>query len=335
MTATLPEDTADLAVRLRRGERRALAQAITLAESARVDHRMKAERLLSALMPETGRSLRLGISGPPGAGKSTFIEAVGQVAIDRGYKLAILAVDPSSNISGGSILGDKVRMAALTGRPEVFIRPSPSGMVSGGVARRTREAILLAEAAGFDLVIVETVGVGQSETEVAAMTDMFLLLLAPMGGDMLQGIKRGVMELADLVIVNKADGNHIAAAQQAAADYSHALRLMRPQYDGWQVEAVQCSALNGDGISEIMDRVENFRILLESSGILQKRRVVQATAWLWAELKEDLIERLKTHPAIAQLLPRVEADVRNGEILPTMAARKLLDGLFGVSKRST
>jgi len=248
------------------GKRRALAQAITLVESTRLDHRELAGRLMEQLAAHLGNSIRLGITGVPGVGKSTLIEALGLHAIAAGHRVAVLSIDPSSAISGGSILGDKTRMESLARQPEAFIRPSPAGRTLGGVARRTREAMLLCEAAGFDVVIVETVGTGQSETAVAEMTDMFILLLLPGGGDDLQGMKRGVMELADLVLVNKADGPFLQAARQAAADYRLALGLMQPRLRQWQPPVELCSALEGTGISQIWKQIEAYRQALSASG---------------------------------------------------------------------
>ncbi len=318
----------DLAAKLRAGDRRALARAITLVESTNPAHRRDAEALLEMLLPETGKALRVGVSGPPGVGKSTFIEASGQHLIDQGRRLAVLAVDPTSRLSGGSILGDKTRMAELAKRPEAFIRPSPAGLELGGVARRTREAMLLCEAAGFDLVLVETVGVGQSETAVAEMTDMFLLLLQPAGGDDLQGIKRGIMELADLVVVNKADGELAAAAARTAADYAHALRLMQPLHQAWTPAALQCSALTGAGIPEIWARVAEFRQRLTRSGEIVRRRQEQAKAWLWHELSDALLDALRDNPAVAEKLDALERRVIAGKTTPGAAARTLLERFF-------
>jgi LAO/AO transport system kinase len=311
------------------GDRRALARAITLIESTRADHRREAEALLEAILPKTGRSLRIGISGPPGVGKSTFIEAFGRHAIEAGKRLAVLAVDPTSRLSGGSILGDKTRMEELSRMEEAFIRPSPAGLTLGGVARRTREALLLCEAAGFDLIIVETVGVGQSETAVAEMVDLFLLLLLPGGGDDLQGIKRGIMELADLIVVNKADGDLAPAAERSAADVAHALRLMQPLHKAWVPEVLRCSALKKTGIGEIWERALAFEQALGASGELPARRRAQAKAWLWHELSDNLLETLKAHPAVAERLIDLEAKVAAGKIAPATAARQVLAAFLG------
>jgi LAO/AO transport system kinase len=314
---------------LRRGDRRALARAITLCESTRPDHRQEAEALLAAALPHTGESIRIAITGPPGAGKSTFIERFGLDGIARGRRLAVLAVDPASKRGGGAILADKTRMAALGREARAFIRPSSAGASRGGVARRTREAILLCEAAGFDAVIVETVGVGQTETAVAAMTDMFVLILPPASGDELQGLKRGVVELADLVLVNKADGALAEAAQRAAADYANALRLIRPAFPEWTVPVHAVSALEGTGVAEVWDEVERFRAALATSGAWTERRRGQARAALWAEIDDSLVERFRAAPAVARILAEIEGAVMAGEETPTGAARALLGAFLG------
>jgi LAO/AO transport system kinase len=318
----------ELADKIRSGDRRALARGITLVESRREDHRLSAEKLLDRLLQTTGKSIRLAVSGPPGVGKSTFIEAFGQYLIDEGHKVAVLAIDPSSKITGGSILGDKTRMTELAKRKEAFIRPSPAGETLGGVARRTREAMLLCEAAGFDIVIVETVGVGQSETAVAEMTDMFLLLLSPGGGDDLQGVKRGVMELADLLIVNKADGDLAAAAERTASDYAHALRLMHALHADWQPSVVKCSSLKGQGMKEVWDKVHAFRKATTRSGEFDIRRREQAKDWLWQEVSDGLLERLKADPDLADRLARLETKVGQRRASPAAVARSLLSSFF-------
>ncbi|HEY5720631.1 MAG TPA: methylmalonyl Co-A mutase-associated GTPase MeaB [Gammaproteobacteria bacterium] len=307
------------------GDRRALARAITLVESTRADHRAAAAALLQRLAPHAGNALRLGISGVPGVGKSTFIEALGNHVIDAGHRVAVLTVDPSSAISGGSILGDKTRMETLARRREAYIRPSPSGNTLGGIARRTREAMLLCEAAGFDVVIVETVGVGQSETRVAEMTDMFVLLLLPGGGDELQGIKRGIMELADLVLVNKADGDLQAAAGRAAAEYRSALQLLHPRSAQWKVAVRTCSARSGAGIAEAWQGMLAYRDTLRASGEFESRRAAQARAWLWSEVNESLVHALQGDPEVRRRIPELEAAVNDGRLPPTLAARELLD----------
>ena len=272
------------------GDRRALAQAITLIESTRADHRACSNALLERLMPHAGGSIRLGISGVPGVGKSTFIEALGNYVIDAGHQVAVLTVDPSSAISGGSILGDKTRMELLSRRPEAYIRPSPAGKTLGGVTRRSREALILCEAAGFDVVIVETVGVGQSETRVADMTDMFVLLQLPGGGDELQGIKRGIMELADLILINKADDDLVKLAERAAAEYRSALRLLHPRSANWKVEVTCCSARDGDGIAEAWKTVLRHHEMLTSSSQLTARRAAQARDRIWSDVTDNNVE---------------------------------------------
>ena len=321
-------DIPALADALIQGDRRALAQAITLVESSRPDHRPLADRLLEILLPRTGRSIRIGISGAPGVGKSTFIESFGLHLLSRGHRLAVLAVDPSSRLGGGSILGDKTRMTRLAGEAKAFIRPSPAGGTLGGVARRTREAMLMVEAAGYDVVLVETVGVGQSETAVADMTDMFLLMLLPGSGDDLQGIKRGIVELADLILVNKADGALKELASRTAADYQHALRLLHPASPGWTPEVQICSALEGTGIPEAWATIERFRATLGDAAIAA-RRAGQAKAWLRAELSDSLLAVLAGHPRVRDRLPALEGEVAAGRLAPGAAARLLLAEFLG------
>ena len=294
----MSSNTEALVATLKAGDRRALARAITLVESTRPDHRDAATALLANLTAEGDNTIRVGISGVPGVGKSTFIERLGNHVIDEGHRVAVLAVDPSSTVSGGSILGDKTRMPELTAREEAFIRPSPAGKTLGGVTRRTREAILLCEAAGFDVVIVETVGVGQSETAVADMTDMFVLLLLPGGGDELQGIKRGIIELADLVVVNKADGEMVQAAGRAAADYQNALQFMRPRQDDWEVPVQTCSALTGANIAEVWSTIREFHREMSTRGAVAERRAEQARSWMWSEAAESLLDEVRGHPEI-------------------------------------
>jgi LAO/AO transport system kinase len=313
-----------LAQRVLSGDRRALARAITLIESRRGDHQEQAERLLERLLPATGKAVRLGISGTPGAGKSTFIEALGRHVIAQEHQIAVLAVDPSSRRSGGSILGDKTRMQRLAQAPAAFVRPSPAGGTLGGVTRRTREAALACEAAGFDVVVIETVGVGQSEDAVADMVDCFLLLLAPGAGDELQGIKRGIVELADLVVVNKADGELLAAAKRAQADYRAALQLLRPPTPAWTPEVLACSALEEDGIDAVWQAVLRHRRALKESGELTAKRARQIRSWLWAEVQAGLADALRADPATAELLNELERDVDTGRVLPPQAARSLI-----------
>ena len=315
---------ADFANGVLNGDRRSLAQAITLAESTRTDHRAEAEALIAELLPKSGRSVRVGISGAPGVGKSSFIEAFGLHLAEQGHRVAVLAVDPSSRISGGSILGDKTRMEELSRHPSAFIRPSPAGNSLGGVARRTRECVLICEAAGFDVVIVETVGVGQSETAVAEMCDLFMLLLAPAAGDELQGIKKGIVELADLIVVNKADGDLVEAANHAAADYRSAVHMIRPASPNWWVPVLTCSALTGDGISKVWRKIEDYSEKMNASGEFATRRANQAKAWMWSEIEESLIAALRTHPEVAKRVDALEGEVAEGERSPGAAAREML-----------
>ena len=307
------------------GDRRALARAITLIESTRRDHRSEAGALLETLMPHTGKSIRVGISGAPGVGKSTFIEALGNYLIDKGHKPAVLTVDPSSAISGGSILGDKTRMETLARREEAYIRPSPAGNTLGGVTRRSRETLLLCEAAGFDVILVETVGVGQSETKVADMTDMFVLLLQPGAGDQLQGIKRGIMELADLVLINQADDGREDLALRSANEYTHALQLLRPRSSQWKVEVKTCSARDQVGIDAAWDAVTRHQAALDSSDRLAAVRAKQARAWLWSEVQDSLIADLLDKYGASHHISELEDAVADGRIPATIAAEKLLD----------
>jgi LAO/AO transport system kinase len=327
------EETDGLAALVRAGERRALARAITLVESTRADHRQAAEALLHRLLPHSGRSVRLGITGVPGVGKSTFIEAFGLQLVRRGHRVAVLAVDPSSPRSGGSILGDKTRMEELSRDERCFIRPSPSGGTLGGVARRTREAMLVCEAAGHDVVIVETVGVGQSETAVADMVDMFLLLLGPGGGDELQGIKKGIVELADAIVVTKADGDLAPAAERAARDYRNALHLLAPAAGGWTVPVSTCSALAAPGaaagVAAVWDTVERYRAAMQASGRFEARRAAQAHAWMWSEVSETLLAALRDDPKVALMLPELERHVAAGGQAPGAAARRLVAAFRG------
>ncbi|SET51638.1 methylmalonyl Co-A mutase-associated GTPase MeaB [Oceanicella actignis] len=336
---TEPRPTADsealadeLASRLEAGDRRALARAITLVESTRADHRRAALALVSRLYPKAGSAMRIGLSGTPGVGKSTFIESFGMMLVERGLKVAVLAVDPSSARTGGSILGDKTRMERLSRRPEAFIRPSPSRAELGGVARRTRETILLCEAAGFDVVLVETVGVGQSETMVADMTDIFALLLAPGGGDELQGVKRGIMEICDLILVNKADGDLRAAAERTRADYAGALRLMRrrPQDPEGFPKAMAVSALRADGLAEVWAEMTALFEWRRSAGVLEARRREQAVGWMWQEIRAGLFERFASSPRVSARMPGLEREVAEGRLPPEVAATAALD-LFGAA----
>ena len=313
-----------LADGVRAGVRRALAKAITLVESTRADHQEGAQRLLELLLPHTGRAARVGITGVPGAGKSTFIEAFGLYLIAQGKRVAVLAVDPSSARSGGSILGDKTRMARLSTNPEAFIRPSPSGGSLGGVARRTREAMLVCEAAGYDVVLIETVGVGQSEIAVASMVDFFLVLLLPGGGDELQGIKKGIIEIADALAVNKSDGDNVRRAGQAVAEYRAALRLFRHASPSWDPPVVQVSALEARGMDEVWRTILEHRRRLGESGELAARRREQQQQWLWSMLRDGLEQHFLLREDVRRLLPVMEAAVAEARLTPTEAARRLL-----------
>jgi LAO/AO transport system kinase len=313
-------------------QRRAIAKAITLLESTRADHRAQADQLLTDLLPHTGNSFRLGISGVPGVGKSTFIEALGLYLIAQGHRVAVLTIDPSSTVSGGSILGDKTRMELLSVHERAYIRPSPSSGTLGGVAEKTREAMLVCEAAGYDIVIVETVGVGQSETAVSGMTDMFVLMQLPNAGDDLQAIKKGVMELADLVVINKADLD-ADAATRAQAQITSAMRLFGqhgdPHHalhnrDAWHPTVIQLSALSGDGVERFWKEVTHFRRLQTANGALLARRKHQALAWMWERIEAGLRQDFRQHPAVKALLPQLLRDVEEGRVPASMAARQLL-----------
>jgi len=314
-------------------QRRAVAKTITLLESTRSDHRARADELLNALLPASGQSFRLGISGVPGVGKSTFIEALGLFLIERGHRVAVLAVDPSSSVSGGSILGDKTRMERLSMDERAYIRPSPAGGTLGGVAEKTRESMLVCEAAGHDVVIVETVGVGQSETAVANMTDCFVLLQLPNAGDDLQAIKKGVMELADLVVINKADLDE-AAATRARAQITSALRLFglhgNPEHlhhdtSVWHPQVIQLSALKDTGVDAFWAQIERFRELQTANGRLAARRHAQDRSWMWERIEAGLRQRFRAHPQVKAQLADVESEVRAGRLAASVAARRLLD----------
>jgi LAO/AO transport system kinase len=314
---------------VRRGDRRLLAKTITLLESRRPDHAALGQAVLEELVAETGGAVRIGVTGTPGVGKSSFIEAFGLHLTGLGRRVAVLAVDPSSPRSGGSILGDKTRMERLAQDPRAFIRPSPSGGSLGGVAHRTRETLLLCEAAGFDVVIVETVGVGQSEVAVASMVDFFALLLQPGAGDELQGIKKGVLELADALIVNKADGELLDAARRARTAYRRGLELLRPASPNWRPPVLLVSARTGSGIEKVWETVLEHRRVLGASGELEARRREQARAWLWTLVSEGLERALREHPAVAREIPRLEAEVQERKTTPAAAARALLEAFLG------
>lgn len=316
---------ADYVEGVRRGDRAWLGRAITLVESTSPAHSELAQELLVALLPYTGNSHRVGITGVPGVGKSTFIDAFGTNLTAAGHRVAVLAVDPSSSRHGGSILGDKTRMERLSVDAAAFIRPSPSAGTLGGVARATRESIVVVEAAGYDVVLVETVGVGQSETVVAGMVDFFLVLMLPGAGDELQGIKKGILELADLVAVNKADGDNINRAREAAANYANALHLLTPTTPHWHPPVVTCSARNSDGLDTVWQQIEQHRDALLAAGEWHTRRQAQQLTWMWSMVDDRLGELLRANSQVASLVPGVERDVRAGRITPTIACARLLE----------
>jgi len=324
-----PPDLDALYTGIRVGNRAALGRAITLIESRRHDHRRMAQALLDRLMPHTGAAHRVGITGVPGAGKSTFIDAFGSNLTAAGHRVAVLAVDPSSNRSGGSILGDKTRMARLSNDPDAFIRPSPAAGTLGGVHRATRETMLVCEAAGFDVILVETVGVGQSETVVHEMVDFFLVLMLAGAGDELQGIKKGVLELADMVAINKADGDNELRARLSARDYQAALRLLTPINAAWKPPVVLCSGLNNRGLGDIWEQIRDHRRRLEDCGAFADNRRQQQLRWMWAMVDERLRDALRRHPQVLATLPELEASVLAGHLAPTSAVTALL-AAFGL-----
>ena len=310
------------------GNRRAIAKAITLLESTRPESFEQGQELLESLLPHAGQALRIGITGVPGVGKSTFIEAIGLFLIEQGHRVAVLAVDPSSQLTGGSIMGDKTRMNELAQHPHAFIRPSPSSGILGGVARKTRETMLICEAAGYDVVIVETVGVGQSETIVASMVDLFLLLMLPNAGDELQGIKKGVLELADLVVINKSDGKQETLAKTAQSEYRKALHLLPSSKNSWTTQILRCSALEKRGMDKIWDSVKSFSKALQNSGEWEKQRRKQTGKWMWSLVEEGLLTNFRNHPDLQKQIPELEKEVESGKMLPTTAARQLLDSWY-------
>jgi LAO/AO transport system kinase len=324
-------DARVLAGAIREGDRAALARAITLVESTRTDHREQAQELLLELMPHAGSAMHVGITGVPGVGKSTTIEALGMYLIGRGHRVAVLAVDPSSTRTGGSILGDKTRMAQLAVHPDAYIRPSPTSGTLGGVARATRETIVLLEAAGFDVILVETVGVGQSEVTVSNMVDTFVFMTLARTGDQLQGIKKGVLELADIVVVNKADGKHAIEADAAARELASAIRLIYPRETLWRPPVLTMSALHGDGLTKLWDTVLKHRAVLTEAGDFQARRRAQQVDWTWSMVRDTVLDRVLSHPAVKGMRAEVERQVRDGELTPALAAQRILDAAEGRS----
>ncbi len=322
-SAVSTPDVARLAHGVRAGDRTTLSRAITLIESKRVDHRRSAAMLTQALIAATGKAVRVGITGAPGVGKSTTIDALGTMLTGQGRKVAVLAVDPSSRRTGGSILADKTRMVHLAGDASAFIRPSPASGTLGGVAAKTRETMLLCEAAGYDVVLVETVGVGQSEIAVADMTDFFLVLMLPGAGDELQGLKKGVIELADMIAINKADGDNVIRAKAAAAEYRAALHILSPRSPNWSPPVVTYSALTGEGIVALWGHILAHRQRLTVSGELAERRGEQRVKWMWEMLEERLFAPLRSERAIKAALPRIEADVAAGRLAPNAAAEEI------------
>jgi LAO/AO transport system kinase len=333
MTEARPTDGAARHVRaVLDGSRAGIARAITLVESTRPDHRQLAQELLSELLPHTGKAIRVGITGVPGVGKSTFIDAFGTMLTGLGHRVAVLAVDPSSSRTGGSILGDKTRMPHLATDPAAFVRPSPSSGTLGGVARATRESMLIMEAAGYEVVLVETVGVGQSEIAVASMVDTFALLALARSGDQLQGIKKGVLELADVIAVNKADGPHEQDARAAARELASALRLLQDPGAAWRTPVLTCSALDNTGLDEVWARMEQHRAMLETTGELDRRRRDQQVGWTWNLVHDQLLARLHADPEVRAVVPGLEQRVRDGSVTATTAAAEILDA-FGTPER--
>jgi LAO/AO transport system kinase len=306
------------------GSRAGIARAITLVESNRPDHRVLAQHVLNRLLPHADQARRVGITGVPGVGKSTFIDALGGMLIDRGHRIGVLAVDPSSTRSGGSIMGDKTRMTRLATDPDAFVRPSPTAGMLGGVARATRESLVIMAAAGYDILLVETVGVGQSEVLVAEMTDTFLLLALARTGDQLQGIKKGVLELADIVAVNKADGPHAQEARRAARELAGALRLHGRPEDGWTTPVITCSAATGDGLPEVWDLIDSREQALRDSGELDRRRREQQVSWMWSLVTDQLMDRLRGSRELHAIAPDLETAVRAGALAPGLAAQRLI-----------
>ncbi|WP_273731968.1 methylmalonyl Co-A mutase-associated GTPase MeaB [Mycolicibacterium septicum] len=315
----------ELAAAIRDGDRAALARAITMVESTRADHRDQAQQLLLELMPDAGKAQHVGITGVPGVGKSTTIEALGMYLIEAGHRVAVLAVDPSSTRTGGSILGDKTRMARLAVHPDAYIRPSPTSGTLGGVAKATRETIVLLEAAGYDVILVETVGVGQSEVTVSNMVDTFVFLTLARTGDQLQGIKKGVLELADVIVVNKADGEHAIEAKAAARELTGAIRLIYPRETLWRPPVLTMSAIEGHGLAELWETVLKHREVLTEAGEFEARRRAQQVDWTWSMVRDTVLDRVMSHPGVREIRDEVERRVREGELTPALAAQEILD----------
>ncbi len=315
----------ELAAAVRSGDRAALARAITMVESTRADHRDQAQQLLLELMPDAGKAQHVGITGVPGVGKSTTIEALGMYLIEAGHRVAVLAVDPSSTRTGGSILGDKTRMARLAVHPDAYIRPSPTSGTLGGVAKATRETIVLLEAAGYDVILVETVGVGQSEVTVSNMVDTFVFLTLARTGDQLQGIKKGVLELADVIVVNKADGEHAIEAKAAARELTGAIRLIYPRETLWRPPVLTMSAIEGHGLAELWETVLKHREVLTEAGEFEARRRAQQVDWTWSMVRDTVLDRVMSHPGVRSIRDEVERRVREGELTPALAAQEILD----------
>ena len=321
----MDQPVGDLAAAVREGDRSALARAITLVESTRPDHRQRAQELLLELMPEAGRALHVGITGVPGVGKSTGIEALGMYLIEQGHRVAVLAVDPSSTRTGGSILGDKTRMARLAVSADAYIRPSPTSGTLGGVAKATRETIVLLEAAGYDVILVETVGVGQSEVAVSNMVDTFVFLTLARTGDQLQGIKKGVLELADIVVVNKADGEHATEAKAAARELAGAIRLIYPRETLWRPPVLTMSALHGTGLAELWATILRHREVLSEAGEFDARRRTQQVEWTWSMVRDTVLDGVLNSPGVRRIRTDVERRVRDGELTPALAAQQILE----------
>ncbi len=321
----MSDPTEQIAAAIRAGDRTELSRAITLVESTRADRREQAQQLLTRLLPDAGNALRVGITGVPGVGKSTAIEALGTMLIEQGHRVAVLAVDPSSTRTGGSILGDKTRMPRLAVHAEAYVRPSPTAGTLGGVAKATRETIVLLEAAGFDVIVVETVGVGQSEVTVANMVDCFVLLTLARSGDQLQGIKKGVLELADIVTVNKADGEYVMEARKAVRELTAAVRLIYPRDVLWRPPVLMMSAIEGTGVQELWDTVLRHRDVLSDAGEFEAKRRRQQVDWMWSMVRDAVLDRVLSHPAVREVRTELERQVRDGELPPALAAQQLLD----------